>query len=351
MRNWTRKPGILAGLALSVGIAQPAQKRSAKASTNPASLSWDQAPRCLDATVGQDDRSSDTRAIRWGSARRDVQTSRGAFGAQLQDEAVVLTFDGQPLRTGSDNEGRPLYLSAWSIDVRGVPDCNAPAYLFIAQKYRGNAADGRWFFDPARTREAADPVVTEFPGRYEADAVLSLRGNVLTITNDIGDRDEKTFQYYPAPLYTFVQKGAQPQFLATIDKPNGDFYANAAASASVRQQAGADLFEALRARTAVGRTRLFKGRYLIVAGATAGDFDRHGAVVVDVISEVSFFVLCEDHPTDTGALVATSRGPIGQIEHGGADVLEAFQFVGFVLRFDEGGQLVCDGECHGERSG
>src|SRR5437899_8602352 len=144
-------------------------------------------------------------------------------------------------------------------------------------------------------------------------------------------------------------KEAVPKYVAVIRSPNDEFYGSASASDTVLRSAGQENFDLLRVRTSVGRTRLFRGRYLIVEGAAAGDFQRHGVVVVDTVKDAAFFALCDDEAIESGALLAASRGRAASLERGGEDVLAAFRFAALTLAFDESASLVCDGECHEER--
>jgi hypothetical protein len=342
-------PALALALATSVASSDStsaAQKTSTKSSAAASHVPWERVAVCLQATVSRDSSRRSATTMKWASAHRDVRTSRGVIGLQLLDDEAVLTLDGHAVTVGSDIDAKPINLGDWSVTVWAVPDCGAPAYLFIEQQDDANPVRiRRWFFDPNRTWESHELAVIEFPGKYGADTVLSLRGNTLSIANDVGEATEKTFHYQAAPVYAFVQTGIQPKYFATINKPNSQFFENSAASAAVKSN-GQDVFELLRVRTSVGTATLFGGRYLIVAGATSGDFQRHAVAVVDTVDDVSFYVLCDDDPDETGALVRSSAG--GNDRHGD-DILKAFRSAGFSLVWNDAGRLVCDGQCHDER--
>ena len=342
-----------AGLALvnasshAVLLPQPVQKKALK--TRPTILTWNRVPVCLDASAPQSGGTDNADTLKWVSARRDVRASDTIIGLALQHDEVVLTLGSRPVTIGADAQGRPVNLGESSLTVWAIPDCDAPEYVFIAQRSDGHRATSRrWLFDPRRVAQPGEPAVIDFPGRYEADTVVSLRDNALAISNDAADGDEKTFQYHPAPVSAFARKGVAQKYITTIGRPNADFFRNGPASDTVLKSAGQEVFDLLRARTSVGKTRLFQGRYLIVEGAAAGDYGRHGAVVVDAIKDVSVFVLCDDEAIETGALVVASRST-ASLERGGEEMLAALRFAGFNVTFDEGLKLVCDGECHEDR--
>jgi len=339
------------GLALAILLASSdstsaGQKTSPKSTAAALHVPWERVAVCLQATASRDSSRRSATTMKWASARRDVRTSKGVVGLQLLDDEVVLTLDEQSVTVGSDFDGKPINLGDWSVTVWAVPDCGAPAYLFIEQQDDGSPVRiRRWFFDPNRTWQPRELAVIEFPGKYGADTVLSLRGNTLSIANDVGETTEKAFHYQAGPVYAFVQTGVQPKYFATVNKPNSQFFENSAASGAVRSN-GQDVFEMLRVRTSVGTATLFGGRYLVVAGAASGDFQRHAVAVVDAVDDVSFYVLCDDDPDETGALVGSSAG--GNDRHGD-DILKAFRSAGFSLVWNDAGRLVCDGQCHDER--
>jgi hypothetical protein len=332
---------IAALVLLPAGVAPlagDAQKKGAKGGAGSASLAWDRVPRCLAATVAGD-------APKWTTDRHELKTSKGVVAIQPQGGELSLTLDGQPIVIGSDENGHPITLGDWSLEVWAVPDCAQPAYLFIEQKSAGAGSDSRqWFFDPARPRQANDAAVVEFQGHYGTDALLTYHDAVVIVANDVGEPGERTFQYYGSPLYAFLEKGAPPKYLGVIGKSNAAFFEDAGASAGALKIAGRDDFDALRSRTAVGDSRVFRGRYLVVSGAADGDYEHHGAVVIDMIRDATYYVLCDDDREETGVIVSSSRAS------GGDDLLEAFRFAGFILRWTDEGGLACAGECHDERA-
>jgi hypothetical protein len=336
----------LATLVAPSDSMSAAQKTSPKSTAAASHIPWERLPVCLQATASRDSSRRSATTMKWASARHDVHTSRGAAELQLLDDEVVLTLEGHAVTVGSDIDGKPINLGDWSVTVWAVPDCGAPAYLFIEQQDDGSPVrTRRWFFDPNRTWQSNELAVIEFPGKYGTDTVLTLRGNTLSIANDVGEATEKTLHYQAAPVYAFVQTGVQPKYFATINKSNSQFFENSATSAALKSN-GQDVFEMLRTRTSVGTATLFGGRYLIMAGATSGDFQRHAVAVVDAVDDASFYVLCDDEPDETGALVGSSAG--GSDRHDD-DILKAFRSAGFSLVWNDAGRLVCDGQCHDER--
>jgi hypothetical protein len=328
-----------------VSVVDAQRKTGARAIVMP----WEQVPVCLEATIA-DETDKKTEPIKWVSPRHDVRTAKGVVALQRQADVVVLTLGGQPVSLGSDVEGKPMTLGDWSVKVWGVPECSSPTYLFISQTSDGNPVRRRqWLFDPGRDVQAGQRAVVLFPDSFYADTVLVVRDNVLTLTSGAAEGVEKAFRYYPDPIGAFIQSGAQEKYLRTIGVSNQSFYDNPGAADALRKSAGDDLFDALRTRSAAGRTELFEGRYLIVAGSAPGDYARHAAAVIDIVKDAASFLVCEDDQVETGVLRGSSRADLRTLEHNGDDVLAAFRMAGFTLIWDEQGRLACDGECHDER--
>jgi len=330
--------------------ATPAARAAQKRPAGGQSLSWDRVPKCLDATVGRDAGGRTTGAIVWRSERHEMKTPAGVFTMRVHDYLVGLTLDGQPVQAGADLEGKPIDLEDWALAVWAMPDCAQPAYGFVEQtSHDANPEGRRWLFD-ARTKNAAGAGgLVEFPGRFGPDTSVAFRGGALTVTNDAGGLDEHAYLYVAEPIPIFVQRGAKDKYLKAIGKPTDVFFADASASQIVLAGVGREAFDDLRASTAVGSARLFEGRYLIVSGAASGDYQRHGALVIDVVRDALFTVVCTDHQEETGALTAAYGPRAASLEGGGDRVLAAFQLAGFYLRWDETTGLACDGPCHEER--
>jgi hypothetical protein len=321
---------------------------SAAAKPKPTLLTWSKVPVCLDASAPSRSSASTASALDWKSPQHTVRTAAGAVGLKLHDDEAALVLNDQPVAIGVDSQGRSIALGDRSMSVRGFPDCDAPDYLFITPTAEDQTVSRQWFVD-AHTPSTGEFAAVEFPGHYGADTVVSLRDGTLTVSSGAADGDETAFQYHAGPVHGFVQAGAAPKYLAVVGASNTDFYRNSAASDVVLRSAGQDTFDQLRVRTAVGKARLFRGRYLIVEGSADGDFQRHGVVVVDTVKDAALYVLCDDEAIESGAIVAASRVRASALDRGGEDVLAAFRFAGLTLAFDDGATLACDGECHGER--
>ena len=337
--------GVLAATAL-VGQIAAAQRSATRA--RPTLLTWNKVPVCLEASATRGKNQGDS-GLEWKSSQRTVPATIGMVSLRFRDDEAAVVLNDQPIAIGADAQGKSVILGDYSVSVRGFPDCDAPDYLFVVPAGQDHAVGRRWFLDGRRSPAAGESAAVEFPGHYGSDTVISLRDSMLTVSSGAADGDETTYQYHGSAVRAFVLKGALPKYVAVIGSPNDEFYGSASASDTVLRTAGQETFDLLRVRTSVGRTRLFRGRYLIVEGAAAGDFQRHGVVVIDTAKDAAFFVVCDDEALYTGALVASSRARAATLERGGDDVLAAFRFAGLTLTFDESANLVCDGECHDER--
>jgi hypothetical protein len=330
--------------------AASSQRSRAKPKTHVIVLTWDRVPVCLEASAPRRAVDNRSTSLGWTSNRREIPTAKGAVTLQLHDDEVALKIGDEAVTIGADEQGRPVHLSDSSLSVSGLPDCDAPEYVFITEKGDGRSPQGRrWLFDPRRIWQASESAVIDVPGPHTQDTLVSLRDGVLLISHGAAEGDEKMYRYHPDPVHAFVRTGAASKYVAVVSRANDDFYRDTVARETLLKTAGPEMFDLLRLRTAEGKVRLFRGRYLIVEGSAAGDFQRHGAVVVDTITDVAFFVLCDDGAIETGAILASSRGNITNVESGGEDVLGAFRFAGFNLTVDDA-KLVCDGECHEERA-
>jgi hypothetical protein len=336
---------VLAATALAVQIAA-AQRSATKA--RPTLLTWNKVPVCVEASAARSGNQGDS-ALDWKSSQRTARTAAGVVTLRSRDDETAVLLNDQAIAIGADAQGKSVVLADYSVTIRGFPDCDAPDYLFIAPAGQDQTAGRRWFFDGRRQAAAGESAVIDFPGRYGPDTVVSLRTGMLTVSSGAADGDETTYQYHASPVRAFVHKSAAPKYVAVVGKSNDEFYGSAAASEVVLKTAGQETFDLLRARTSVGTTKLFRGRYLIVDGSAAGDFQRHGVIVIDTTKDAAFFVVCDDDPIYTGALVAASHARAAALERGGEDVLAAFRFAGLTLTFDDSANLVCDGECHDER--
>jgi hypothetical protein len=334
--------------AVSMDAASP-QRTHAKPKTGVVVLTWDRVPVCLEASAPRHTSDSRSAALGWTSTRREISTGKGPVTLQGQDDQVVLKIGTEAVTIGADEQGRPVHLSDSSLTVSALPDCDAPEYVFITDRGDGRSPRGRrWLFDPRRTWQPSESRVIDVPGPSTPDTLVTVRDGVLLISHGAAEGDEKTYRYHPDPVHAFVRTGAASKYVAVVSRANDEFYRDATARETLLKSAGQEIFDLLRVRTAEGKVRLFRGRYLIVEGSAAGDFQRHGAVVVDTIADAAFFVLCDDATIETGAILASSRGNITTVESGGEDVLGAFRFAGFNLTVDDA-KLVCDGECHEER--
>jgi len=322
------------------------QRQASKA--RPTLLTWSKVPVCLDATAPARSANQPADALDWKSSSHSLRTGAGTVALRRHDDEAVLFVNEQATAIGADEQGRAILLGDRSVSVRGFPDCDAPDYLFIAPSGGDQTVSRRWFLDGRRAPGAGESAAIEFPGRYDSDTVVSLRGGMLTVSSGAADGDETTFQYHDGAIHAFVHAGTAPKYMNAIGKANDEFYRSAATDAVLRA-AGQETFDLLRVRTSAGKTRLFRGRYLIVEGAAAGDFQRHGVVVVDTTKDTAFYALCDDSVIESGAIVAASHAQASQLERGGEDVLSAFRFAGLTLTFDDSTNLVCDGECHDER--
>ncbi len=323
---------------VAVAPVATAQKGVAKATLLP----WTRVPLCLDGTVGPG-------AIKWTSPPRDVKTARATIRLAVNKDLVAVTMNDTPVALGSDVEGKPLVLSDTSMRVWALPDCATATHVFVEQTSDGAPVRRRyWFYDGADAAAGAQPMV-RFPDSFEPDTVVAIRDGALTMTNGSSEGNERAFRYHPAPVRAFVVAAAQPKYVAVIGKPNSAVFESAAVTAKLRAAAGDESFGTLRLRTGEGRTDLFLGRYLIVAGSTAGDYIRHAAVVIDIVSDASYFVVCTDEHEYTGVLTESSSAAANLAARDADDVLAAFRYVGFTLLWSEQSRLACDGECHDER--
>jgi hypothetical protein len=339
---------LLARVAPGEEVARTASQRSTT-KTRPTLLTWSKMPVCLEASAGARSTNESDSGLNWKSSQRTVPAAVGVVSLRLRDDEAAVALNDLPIAIGSDAQGRAVVIGDYSVSVRGFPDCDAPDYLFIMPVGQDQVVGRRWFLDARRPAPAGESAAVEFPGRYASDTVVTLRDGLLTVSSGAAEGDEITFQYHASPVRAFVHKSAAPKYVAAIGRPNDEFYGSAAASETLLKTAGQENFDLLRVRTSAGRTRLFRGRYLIVEGAAPGDFQRHGVVVVDTVKDAPFFALCDDEAIESGALFAASRTRGASVEHGGEDVLAAFRFAGMTLAFDESSSLVCDGECHEER--
>jgi hypothetical protein len=345
----TSLAALIGGAPSGVVFAHAVAPQRPAAKARPTLLTWNKVPVCLEASVGQGDRNQGDNALEWKSSQRTVPTATGVVTLRFREDEAAVVLNDQPIAIGADAQGKPVILGDYSVGVRGFPDCDAPDYIFIVPAGQDRVVGRRWFLDGRRPAAAGEPAAVEFPGHYGSDTVVSLRDGMLTVSGGAADGDETTYQYHGSPVRAFVHKGAQPKYVAVIGKPNDEFYGNAAANETTLKTAGQETFDLLRARTSAGKTKLFHGRYLIVEGSEPGDFQRHGAVVIDTVKDAAFFIVCDDATAYTGTLVASSRTRAATLERGGEDVLSAFRFAGLTLAFDESANLVCDGECHDER--
>jgi len=338
---------VCLGLAAHDGASREEAAEQKSPPARATLIRWEKLPICLEAAAARDNANGSV--IAWTSTRRELRTSGGILGFQLHDDEVALTLNNRLVAIGMDAQGKPIAAGESSLVVKAAPDCDAAAYVFVAPRTdRHGEGERHWLFDPRRTLRPEDPSLVEFPGVYAANTIVTLRDTALIVSSGTADSDDKAFQYHPDPVHSFVRVGGQPKYIELVGRPNEDFFHSVPASGAVRESAGDELFELLRTRTSTGKARVFQGRYFIVEGAAAGDFERHAAIVVDMIKGSSFFVACDDEGTDGGRLEAASRGNAAALERGGEEVLAAFRFAGFTLMFDDG-VLRCDGDCHDER--
>jgi len=343
----TSLAALIGGALAHSAVTSAAAVQRAASKARPTLLTWNKVPVCLEASTAQSRNQGDN-GLDWKSPQRTLTTSTGVVSLRFRDDETAVVLGDQPIPIGADAQGKPVILGDYSVIVRAFPDCDAPDYVFIAPAAQDRVVARRWFLD-GRRPAADDSGVVEFPGHYGADTVVSVRDGVLSVSSGAADGDETTYQYHGSPVRAFVHKSAPPKYVAVLGKPNDDFYGSAAAAETTLKTAGQETFDLLRARTSVGKTKLFRGRYLIVEGSERGDFQRHGAVVIDTVNDAAFFIVCDDAAVYTGALVASSHAPAATLERLGDDVLAAFRFAGLTLSFDESANLVCDGECHDER--
>ena len=320
--------------------------------SNVDNVAWVDVPTCLNAKP--DNHGAGT--IAWESTTQTVRTAQGLFGIRYVKmggfgDEVALTLDGGVvIKSSMDEQGISVPLSNSSIELRALPDCSQPLYLFIREwndAEPGEATD--WVIDAGRSTKTSESFLIEFPADFGAHTVLNLQGGVLTVTNEAPGRSATAYRYHADPVYAFIETGVQPTYLSVVDKPNDDFFENVEASNAVLKTVGKPLFDDLHASTGLGETNMFGGRYLIVAGSMAYNSQRHGVVVVDVVSNAVFWILCEDFNHNTGTLVRTSQATKQFIANNDNAVLNAFRSVGFNLKWDEKDTLSCDGDCHSEQ--
>ena len=322
---------------------------------------------------------SKPQVVRWNDLpscdlSNPVPTTHGAMSISSTEDSgspmKTLMLGGATVQEAFVDDSGELAsgdVSAHGLDVSAWPTCADPRYLFIEEFTGGSdphVSDSFWLLTLARWPTVSGPstvfpLAGDFPLPAHDDfgdfTALTFTDKTLTaVTTNASRRSERSFTYLPlwmpsdglsANGFFLDTKVPLDQYRAVIGVSNDDFFEHVGPPVDALQAAmGRARFDDLHGATGLvflpekNLTHVVDGRWLVIAGRQPHNVPHHGLVLMDMLTNRQWTIICDDWSTPTGQ--ATVTGPVSQ-EELDSRLLWVFGRAGFDIVVTDDGALHC----------